>query len=171
MSRRKAGYILLVSFLIVMSILNIKQQVTLNHEFNRAQADVKQAKAQAQQTTTMVDNPAKQIERVNQAQKNVQDWWEIVVNQKPNDYDNQLKQHFSQRALNTLNNSLSASVTFANRSHFDIKSVALMSHFDNLLEFLVVTQGQQVSEVYQVTYDLDLDQVTDIQRQVLKGAY
>lgn len=163
---------LCIGVLIVAVIgVQLSQLPTLNHQ----QKQVKQELVQAQQAqgkiTQIVTSPLDKQADVKQATQTVIDFMDIVNTHSVNDYPDVLKNKATLNVINALSQQLAPSMTFGSTQQFNILTVSINRVFDSHLQYAVVEKSDTQSVVYTLTFDIDEQLVTDIQRLPLKGTY
>lgn len=163
---------LFIGVLIVAVIgVQLTQLPTLNDQQKQAKQELVQAQMAQGRVTQIVTSPLDQQADVKQATQTVTDFMNTVNTHSVNDYPVVLKDKATLKVINTLSQQLAPSVTFGSNQKFNILTVSINRVFDSHLQYAIVEKSDTQSVVYTLTFDIDEQLVTDIQRLPLKGTY
>lgn len=163
---------LFIGVLIVAVIgVQLTQLPTLNDQQKQAKQELVQAQMAQGRVTQIVTSPLDQQADVKQATQTVTDFMNTVNTHSVNDYPDVLKDKATLKVINTLSQQLAPSVTFGSNQKFNILTVSINRVFDSHLQYAIVEKSDTQSVVYTLTFDIDEQLVTDIQRLPLKGTY
>ncbi|WP_349584409.1 hypothetical protein [Leuconostoc citreum] len=151
--------------------VQLTQLSILNSQQKQAQQKLVQAKKVQGKVTQIVTSPLDQQADVKQATQTVKDFMNTVNTHGVNDYPDVLKDKATLKVINTLSQQLAPSVTFGSNQNFNLVTVSLNRVFDSHLQYAIVEKSDTQSVVYTLTFDIDEQLVTDIQRLPLKGTY
>lgn len=167
------AYRLIIFFNIVL-IGIIGVQLSQLPQLNKLQAqEIKaliQAKKSKSKVQKIVASPINQQQDIKNATYLVSEFINQVNDTAPDKYVDVLANKATLNVLNTLGH-LAPSVTFGTRPKFDTAIVLVNRVFNNDLQFAAVVKSDVQSVVYTLTFDIDQQLVTDIQRLPLKGPY
>lgn len=147
------------------------QLPTLNAQQKQAQQELVQAQRIQGRVKQIVTSPQKQQADVTQATQAVITFMNTVNSHHVSDYPDVLKDKATLKVINTLADQLAPSVTFGSTQQFNIVTVSINRIFDNHLQYAIVEKSNAQSVVYTLTFDIDEQLVTAIQRLPLKGTY
>lgn len=163
---------LFIGVLIVAVIgVQLTQLSTLNHQQKQSQQELGQARQAQSRVKQIVTSPLDQQADVKQATQTVTDFMNTVNTHSVNDYPDVLKDKATLTVINILSDQLAPSVTFGSNQKFNILTVSINRVFDRYLQYAIVEKSDTQSVVYTLTFDIDEQLVTDIQRLPLKGTY
>lgn len=151
--------------------VQLTQLPTLNTQQKQAQKELVQAQQSQAKMTQIVTSPLDHQANVKQATQTVTNFMNTVNTHSVNDYSEVLKDKATTKVINTLTEQLAPSVTFGTTQQFRIVTVSRNRVFDSDLQYAIVEKSDTQSVVYTLTYDIDDQLVTDIQRLPLKGSY
>lgn len=151
--------------------VQLTQLSSLNSQQKQAQQELVQAKKVQGQVTQIVTSPLDQQADVKQATQTVKDFMNTVNTHSVSDYPDVLKDKATLKVINTLSQQLAPSVTFGSNQNFNLVTVSINRVFDSHLQYAIVEKSDTQSVVYTLTFDIDEQLVTDIQRLPLKGTY
>lgn len=167
------AYRLIIFFNIVL-IGIIGVQLSQLSQLNKLQAQENKALIQAKKSKSKVQkivaSPINQQQDIKNATYLVSEFINQVNDTAPDKYVDVLANKATLNVLNTLGH-LAPSVTFGTRPKFDTAIVLVNRVFNNDLQFAAVVKSDVQSVVYTLTFDIDQQLVTDIQRLPLKGPY
>lgn len=143
----------------------------LDKQLEQARADLKQAKANQVKSQTIVSSPKSQQSTVSDSTNQVTNFVKTFSNKPTSTYSDSLKGLASQKVINELTQTFAPSVTFSDKAHYDVPLVGLKNAWGSDLEYLIIAKSDAQSVAYTIIYDTDENQVTDMSRLTLKGAF
>lgn len=171
-SKMKAYRLIIFFNIVLIGIIGV--QLSQLPQLNKLQAqEIKaliQAKKSKSKVQKIVASPINQQQDIKNATYLVSEFINQVNDTAPDKYVDVLANKATLNVLNTLGH-LAPSVTFGTRPKFDTAIVLVNRVFNNDLQFAAVVKSDVQSVVYTLTFDIDQQLVTDIQRLPLKGPY
>ncbi|MGR8809715.1 hypothetical protein [Leuconostoc citreum] len=169
----KNSRLMICAILVLAGILitQLNQIPNLNKQLVQAQTTLKQAKTNQKQSQTIISSPQAQQDHVSGSTKIVTSFVKTFSNQPTSSFSDTLKGMATEKVINELTQTFAPSVTFNDKSHYEMSVVAIKNAWGSDLNYLVVAKSDAQSVAYTITYDTDEKQVTDISRLSLKGAF
>lgn len=156
---------------VVMVGVQLSQLSKLDSQYRQVKQELVKAKRTQGKVKEIVASPVAHKTDVKKATQTVTDFMNIVTTHSVNDYPDVLKDKATLKVINTLSQELAPSVTFGGNQKFNLVTVSINRVFDNHLQYAIVEKSETQSVVYTLTFDIDVQRVTDIQRLSLKGTY
>ena len=152
-------------------LTQFNQMPNLDKQLGQAKADLKQTKLSHKKSETIVSSPQAQQDNVSGSTKKVTSFVETFSNQPTSSFSDTLKGMATEKVINELTQTFAPSVTFNDKSHYEVPVVAIKNAWGSDLEYLVIAKSDAQSVAYTITYDTDEKLVTEMSRLSLKGAF
>lgn len=159
------------AIIVVMVGVQLSQLSKLDSQYRQVKQELVKAKRTQGKVKEIVASPVAHKTDVKKATQTVTDFMNIVTTHSVNDYPDVLKDKATLKVINTLSQELAPSVTFGANQKFNLVTVSINRVFDSHLQYAIVEKSETQSVVYTLTFDIDEQRVTDIQRLPLKGTY
>ncbi|WP_099044380.1 hypothetical protein [Leuconostoc citreum] len=164
--------LLFISAITVVIIgIQLCQLPKLDSQYKQVKQDLVQAKQTQGKLKEIVAIPVAHTTDVTKATQKVTNFMNTVNDHSVNDYSDVLKDKATLKVINTLSRELAPSVTFGSNQKFNLVTISINRIFDSHLQYAIVEKSDTQSVVYTLTFDIDEQLVTDIQRLPLKGTY
>ncbi|MBZ5957742.1 hypothetical protein KII96_09490 [Leuconostoc gelidum subsp. gasicomitatum] len=169
----KNSRLMILAILVLAGILitQLNQIPNLNKQLVQAKATLKQAKTNQEPSQTIASSPQAQQDNVLGSTKMVTSFVKTFSNKPTSSYPENLKGMASQKVINELTQTFAPSVTFSDKSHYEVPVVAIKNVWGSDLNCLVIAKNNAQSVAYLITYDTDEKLVIDMSRLTLKGAF
>ncbi|MDI6502445.1 hypothetical protein [Leuconostoc suionicum] len=169
----KNSRLMILAILLLAGILitQLNQIPNLNKQLVQAKATLKKVKTSQKQSQTIVSSPQSQQSSVSASTNQVTNFVKTFSNQPTSSYPETLKGMATEKVINELTQTFAPSVTFSDKSHYDVPILAIKNAWGSDLEYLVIAKSDVQSVAYTITYDTDEKQVTDMSRLTLKGSF
>ncbi|MGG0922422.1 hypothetical protein [Leuconostoc suionicum] len=169
---KNSRFIIFASLVLVgIPVTQFNQMPNLDKQLGQAKADLKQTKLSHKKSETIVSSPQAQQDNVSGSTKKVTSFVKTFSNQPTSSFSDTLKGMATEKVINELTQTFAPSVTFNDKSHYEVPVVAIKNAWGSDLKYLVIAKSDVQSVAYTITYDTDEKQVTDMSRLNLKGAF
>ncbi|GAK30781.1 hypothetical protein WOSG25_050530 [Weissella oryzae SG25] len=165
----------LASLLLVGYVWQSHTLQTTNSKLSRVQADNKGLKkrlaVQKEQQVALPDVKETKDKSLNEANEQVKQTMQLVVNSDPRQFDTSLVGKVSPAMITKLKSELTPTVTASQFSGQNIVYIGVVNQYESPLNFMLVSKNDTQQNAYYVTYDLSNNEITSIDRAALKGAF
>lgn len=157
--------------LIGLLTVQIYQFNQLSNQKEQAKEKLSTAKVSSKKSTDIEAKPTQQLESAKTASDKVSEFVNLFSNSSAHDYDKKLSGLASSTVISKLKTELAPSVTFEQRSNYQVVTVVVDRVWDNVLNYNVIAKSDTQSVSYLVSYDLTEKQVTNVERLPISGEY
>ncbi|WP_349584959.1 hypothetical protein [Leuconostoc citreum] len=152
-------------------VVQINQTSQLKKQYQTLKTEYSNVQSRHEMIHKIVSQPTVQKTNLKASQVRVQQFIDLVQNNKASDYQNKLRDFATLSVINQLTNTLAPSVQNSTLAHYDVPVVAVNKQWEDKARFLVIAKSDVQSVAWQVTYDVTNQKVTKISRLPLKGGY